>query len=141
MIEPVPGHPPFPTNGRTGNLHHGCGLVFGKPREKAQLDDACHPGVYAAYSVQGVVQRDHVQRTFLVTNQCVVEWRSDPGAAAFARISPPGMIDQHQAHRLGGQGNQTTSIHLFVAQAASEPKKDLMDKRRGLQRVPPAFAA
>jgi hypothetical protein len=109
------------------------GLGRGQPAEELEFDDPCLPLVASLELGERVVEGDHVDRIGAGRRRRF-ERRRMLDARALLRPTRAGVVDEHAAHRPGGQREEArASVHREVG--LDQARQSLVDERRRLQRV------
>ena len=117
------------------------------PPKKRSVDDLRLARIGLGQAFERLVQVDHVQPLLLEARQDLVQRDAGPVAPALAGVAPPGMFDQHLAHRLDRRGEEMASVgDLRQGLSVEETQQGLVDQalasrvwpRRSRRISPPA---
>ncbi len=139
-LEPQPRHRPIARCLAPRHAEHVRGLLLGQAGEEAKFDQPRHPRVPGGEFLERAVQVEHIGRN-VVPRQAGVQRDALPVPAALVRVTPPGMIDQHLAHRARGRAEEVGAAFPADAVGVDETNVGFVDQGGGLKRVAGALAA
>jgi hypothetical protein len=88
------------------------------------------------------VEGEDVEALLLAGDQGLVQRPPDPPAEALGGVAPTGVVDEDQAHGLGGGGEEVAAVgDVGEGVAVEESEEDLVDEGGGLEGVAGPLAA
>jgi hypothetical protein len=121
--------------------NQGC-LLQGEASEVAEFDDAGLARVKGGELLQGVLKSKEIDfAPRVIAREIIVERRATPLSTALVGVRPPGVIDEDEPDRVGGDAEKVRASLPVEAALVDESEERLVDEGGRLQGVSDALLA
>src|SRR3984893_14362180 len=139
LVKPGFRHPQVAPDGNRGNVQRLSNLFHRKPAKIAEFDGFAFSRINLVEGSEAIVQGHEVPGSLMLKAYGLIQRHFEP--STLTRLLPARMVHQDLAHQSRRHSKEMRPVLPARVCLIYEAQVGLMDKRRGLQRVPLAFFA